>query len=154
VATNPMDEIEFFTAVSEQIFTFGVLSEDCLARIEGQVSQNSEPYNTGLVKGLEEIALDQSPSAQMIISSIIHDPLTKMEFERAKYSALTKPKPENLHELRLFVTRLNSDWRSTYRALQLLKFLDTPNQRFWEVYAERIHPEFPSKMEICKLYKI
>lgn len=130
----------------ENLFTWGVLDEEILGRIEFLVMENPSPYNSALKDGLQVLGQNRTSKEQKIINAVINEPLVKLKFEQAKLKLHQGYLDEAFQMLINGVTILNSDWRCVYRSFFLLANLDAENSSTWIERGLRCNSEFPTSI--------
>ena len=136
----------------EQIFTFGVLEEKILQKMENLVLNNPNPYNSTLRKGLEELGKTLNSYEAKVVKALINEPLAKLKFEQAKLKLHQGALDDAWRMLVDGVANLNSDWRSVYRTFFLLANLDVENSSKWLEYGLRCNSEFPMEYLKCDTF--
>jgi 2-polyprenyl-3-methyl-5-hydroxy-6-metoxy-1,4-benzoquinol methylase len=139
------DQINAIVVETERNLTYGVLDRDVLKSLVEAVESHSQAYDENLRKTLVSIIEregEKSPFQCEIIASILHEPRIKLKFELAKYELLNSG-GVSLDMLISLVGELNTDWRTTYRAFNILAGYDLDNESFWKTLAKRSNPEYP-----------
>ena len=135
-----------YSTALERKMVWGVLDEITLERLEEIVCKNPEPFDETLKQELDQLVIKIPKEQHEIVKSIIHAPVTKLQFEKAKYYSLNNQNTKAIGILYDLITQLNDDWRTTYRSFYLLKIIDPENYEFWEELASRCNPEFPEEI--------
>jgi hypothetical protein len=137
----------------ETLMTWGVLDNSTLDNLTVLVKKYPDPYNQNLRFALNEMVQEMSVMKRIIVEEVIHEPQSKVEFEICKREFLAENLANGISNLSDFVTRLNNDWRSIYRALYILTAFD--HKGFvWKHYAERCNPDYPYEKVIKKFFEV
>lgn len=143
-----------YSSILERKMVYGVLDEITLEHLEKVVGENPEPFDETLKQELDKLIISISTEEHEIVKSIIHAPVTKLQFEKAKYYFLNNESTKAINILHELVTQLSDDWRTTYRSFYLLKIIDPENFEFWKEMANRCNPEFPEEIIDAKPYNL
>jgi SAM-dependent methyltransferase len=147
------DQINVIVVETERNLTYGVLDINVLKSLGEAVESDSQAYGESLRKSLLSIMENKSEFQKEIIYSILHEPKIKLKFEFAKYELLNSG-GLSVNMLISLVGEFNADWRTTYRAFNILAQYDLANELFWKTLAKRSNPEYPHEAIEAQLFSL
>ena len=144
-STNPSpDDSQVYEdlILSEEVYNCRLaLTEQELKELSTVISTDADAYSPTLEGKLRQIA-DHSEHSELVMG-LIHAPLTKLKFERAKERIASNSVSAAIEILREIVENPCDDWRTCYRSFFLLAEIDTGNSDKWRALCRYCNPEFP-----------